>query len=411
MVTINILQINDCDLPSRRFNGYDLNEHLRRLGHTAGQYVFQKDSEDADVHSFDFDTDLHRRLVAVEQAHSLHNLLIPYGQVLMQLPRFQQAELVHYHLIHNNILALPDFPALTLEKPTVWSWHDPWAVTGHCVHPKDCRGWESGCSPCPHLEEYFPLRQDRAGMLWNIKKQAYEQMDADIVVSSDFMMSFARNSPLGQCFSRVHQIPFGIHLEQFGQAAQAEARTRLKIPHDHFVIAFRNEKNPYKGIRYIEEMLQTWGDFTGVTILTSGNNSLPKKVASQFHCVELGWLSDTAALADFYTACDVFLMPSIAESFGLMAVEAMASARPVVCFEGTALPSVTFAPDCGIAVSEKSAALLGVAVKRMRECPEEARRRGKLGHRLAEQHYAFEDYVRRHMELYEEVIKRWEVRR
>lgn len=405
---MRILQVNEWDLPGRRFNGYDLNQGLEKQGYQTGQFVFQKSSNSSNVRVIPDIGSLRSKLLEVEDQYALPSQLLPYGQVLLQLPDFEKADVVHYHLIHNHMMALPDFPLLTEAKPSVWTWHDPWAVTGHCVHPKNCPRWKTGCTPCPHLGEYFPLRQDYAGELWQIKKRTYEQMDVDIVVSSDFMMDFARNSPLGQCFPHVHKIPFGIQLSQFGCGCRAEAREHFSIPKTDFVIAFRSEEDPYKGTKYAISMLENWKKSEGVTLLVVGTKRLPRKLTRRFPCVQLGWVSDPTLLRDFYTACDVFLMPSVAESFGLMAVEAMASKRPVVCFEGTALPAVTFAPECGVAVPQGDAEALRISVERLRAKPDEARKRGLCGRELAEQNYKFEDYVRRHWELYEEVVERHE---
>lgn len=402
---MKILQYNELDLPGRRFNGYDLNLALREQGHKVTQYVFTKYSRDKDVKSLCFG-DGREKIIALEQKYELYNQLQPYGRLLMRTPEFQQADIVHYHLVHNNILAMPDFPLLTQAKPAVWTWHDPWAVTGHCVHPKECEGWRTGCSPCPHLDEHFALRTDCAGQLWQQKMEIYRQMDADIVVSSDFMLDFAKNSPLGQCFKRVHKIPFGVKVEDFGTATREEARNRLGIPRDNFVIAYRCETNPYKGSTYVHKFLSRIQKRSGITVLAIGTARVPRMTRAKFHCVELGWQDDTKVLADFYSACDVFLMPSIAESFGLMAVEAMASARPVVCFEGTALPAVTFAPDCGIAVPKGDVDALFNAVMHLRDCPEEAKNRGEACRRKAEEHYRFEDYVNKHLELYKEAANR-----
>lgn len=403
---MNILQINPLDLSGQRFNGYDLNEALRGQGHQACQYVLEKESGNAYVKRI-IDTKRNLMTIAeIEQRYELYWQLIPYGRVLIERRDFQAADVVHYHLVHNHLLALPDFPMLTRAKPSVWSWHDPWAVTGHCVHPLECKGWRTGCSPCPHPEEYFPMRTDCASSIWELKRQTYSKMDVDIVVASDFMMDFARSSPLGQLFPRVHKIPFGIQVNSFGNRSQPEARTALQIPNHHFVIAFRCESDPYKGTTYIYKMLERLDKKDSITLLCIGRGTLPTKIRKQFHVIELGWQNNPEQLINFYSACDVFLMPSIAESFGLMAIEAMASRRPVVCFEGTALPRVTFSPECGIAVPKGDVNGLLAAVQRLRDDPEEAQKRGRLGREIAEREYRFEDYVQRHLELYEEVVAR-----
>lgn len=403
---MKILQVNQLDLAGRRFNGYDLNEALRWKGHQACQYILEKASENEHVKRI-MDADWNPMVfLEMEQRYELYWQLIPYGLVLMEREDFQTADIVHYHLVHNYLLSIPDFPMMTQAKPSVWTWHDPWAVTGHCVHPLECKGWQTDCKPCPHPEEYFPMRTDCANTIWGLKRQAYQKMDVDIVVASDFMLDFAKNSPLGQIFPRVHKIPFGVQVEMFGTKSRQEARARFSIPDSHFVIAFRCETNPYKGTKYIYKMLERLDGNENATLLCVGFGSIPHKIAKKFHIVELGWQDDPQLLAEFYSACDVFLMPSIAEAFGLMAIEAMASSRPVVCFEGTALPSVTFAPECGIAVPKGDVDALLSTVRRLRDCPEEVRRRGKLGREKVEQNYLFQDYVRKHLELYMEISDR-----
>lgn len=403
---MNILHVNNLDLRGRRFNGYDMCISAQELGHCANQFVICKESKSPFVFSMDCFLDLHGNLVNIQKKFSLHNMLIPHAKVLVNLPFFLNADIVHYHLVHNNIFAIQDFPMLTNKKPAVWTWHDPWALTGHCIHPLDCDGWKSACASCPHLDWEFPLNEDTAGINWKIKNRCYANLDVDIVVSSDFMMDIAKRSPLGQLFPRIHKIPFGINLNDFSKSSYESARARFKIPKDNFVVAFRNEENPYKGVKYIIEALNSIEKKDGVSVLTIGSANLPCNIKMAFHSIELGWQNNQDLLSDFYSACDVFLMPSVAESFGMMAVEAMASSRPVVCFEGTALPSVTFAPYCGVAVPQGGSDMLRITIERLRHNPKERRTRGELGHKIACEHYSFKDYVRSHLELYEEVISR-----
>jgi len=55
-------------------------------------------------------------------------------------------------------------------------------------------------------------------------------------------------------------------------------------------------------------------------------------------------------MADIYNASDLFLMPSIVESFGMMAIEAMSCGTLPIVLEGTALPEVTNSKTCGVTV-------------------------------------------------------------
>jgi len=62
-------------------------------------------------------------------------------------------------------------------------------------------------------------------------------------------------------------------------------------------------------------------------------------LSPKYGVVTPGWI-DGEDLAIALSAADVFVMPSIQEAFGLMAVEAMACGTPVIVFDGTALPGV-----------------------------------------------------------------------
>jgi len=405
---LNIIQISDTDLPGRRFNGHDLMVYMNKQNHQVYQFVLNKVGNEASTIQLLTDRGLLSRILLIEFEKRLcmNGLTFPFGDIIKERGEFKEADIIHYHLIHNYFLSLLDFPKLTQLKPSVWTIHDPWAITGHCVHPMECEGWKTGCTPCPRIHDHFSMRYDKAGQMWKIKKQVYKEMDIDIIVSSKFMEDYVKNSPLTSHFKNVHRIPFGIHTEDFHRATRENARKRWKIPNDSFVIAFRSEKNEYKGVKYILEMLKKLTSARPITLITVGFEPLPRNLGKRYNVVELGWRDDLETLYNFYAACDVFLMPSIAESFGLMAVEAMASARPVVVFEGTALPDVTFAPECGIAVPYKDSDALRAAVERLINNPDECRYRGELGQKLAEQHYRFEDYVKRHIELYQEIIDR-----
>jgi glycosyltransferase involved in cell wall biosynthesis len=125
-----------------------------------------------------------------------------------------------------------------------------------------------------------------------------------------------------------------------------------------------------------------------------------------YNIVELGWVNEESVFPRMFSACDVFLMPSTAEAFGLMALEAMMASRPVICFEGTALPGVTHAPDCGIAVPMGDSLALRAAIDLFSDDPQEAQRRGRLGRSLAEEHYTYDRYLDAMASLYREVLDR-----
>ncbi len=410
---MNIVHVNNCDLPGRRFNGHDLQLSLNRLGHKAYQFVVEKyGCEPTTISLVETVFGEERRIFGsilenLKYQLSMINLIQPFGKSLFVHPNFREADIVHYHLIHNDVISLLDFPNLTNLKPSVWTVHDPWIVTGHCIHPHECVGWKNGCLNCMRFDEMpFPMKSDKASQMWNIKKQVYKEMDVDIVVASQFMEEYIKKSPLTANFKHIHKIPFGIEVDSFSKANKKKARKRWGISDKSFVIAFRAESNEIKGLKYIIEMLNKLTTYISITVLTVGGEALPLNLTEKYKVVELGWQNDLTVLYDFYAASDVFLMPSLAESFGLMAIEAMAAGCPVVVFEETVLQEITYAPECGIAVPYKNSNMLKITVERLMKNPDECRWRGEKGKELAQKYYKYDDYVNAHIALYQEILER-----
>ena len=111
-------------------------------------------------------------------------------------------------------------------------------------------------------------------------------------------------------------------------------------------------------------------------------------------------MEDESSIREALTAADLFLMPSAAESFGLMALEAMACGTPVVVSAGTALAETTRAPEAGTVVSPGDAQALAGAIERLLADDPLRMSLGRRGREIVEAEHSYEDYFRRHLELY-----------
>lgn len=407
---MNILHVNYIDLPGKRFNGFDLVADLAVLGVASKQAVISKLSNSPDVvllANQPADGLLQETLVQTERRHSMDHVLYPWGRVLARTPEFASADVVHYHVIHGHMISLLDLPALCQMKPSVWTFHDPWALTGHCIHPRECSGWLTGCAACPTLDAQYPLEKDCASRMWRLKQGVYRATDADIVVTSEFMRDLVRRSPLTSTFDHVHLIPFGIDPSRYlPDEARSSSRRRLGIAHDDFVILVRATDSEFKGLPVVIEALGAAPPSRSTTVLAVDQRGLLERLSPAYRVLELGWVDDESVYAQALSASDVFLMPSAVESFGLMALEVMAAGRVVICTQGTAVASVTRAPDCGIAIPANDPGALRTAIDELASDPAEARRRGALGRELAVTDYAHDEYLQALVDLYVSVHER-----
>jgi glycosyltransferase involved in cell wall biosynthesis len=290
-------------------------------------------------------------------------------------------------------------------KPTVWTLHDPWAITGHCVHPYDCARWEYGCGGCPYLETIFAMKKDRTHLMWTIKKYLYHASKIDIIVASKFMYDMAKRSPLLSKF-RIHQIPFGLDLEIFRPADSEYAKRKLGIIPGSLVICFRSTNFEFKGLKYIKECLHKLHTDRPVCLLTFNETGQIEELRDKYQIIEMGWVGDNKALAEVYNAADIFLMPSTQEAFGMTAMEAMACGKPVIVFDGTALPETVFAPEGGVAVPQGDVEALLFELEQLINNSEKRLQLGRNALELARRNYNFNDHADKVLELYKEVIVR-----
>lgn len=405
---MKILQMTQIDLMGNRFNGYDLNIYFNKKGHDAQQCVWIKQSDNDTVWKL-FDVtkreEIRFEIEKLERNLSLQSLFYPFPLQLLFDKRFMSADVIHYHLIHANYFSMASLPLLSRVKPAVWTIHDPWAMTGHCIYPYDCERWEVGCGNCPYLGTHFPMKKDRTHLMWMIKKYLYHASKIDIIVASKFMYDMVKRSPLFSKF-KVHHIPFGVDLELFRPLDSDCSKSKFDIIPGSLVISFRSTNYEFKGLNYIKECLRKLKTDRPVCLLTFNEVGLLDEFKGKYQIIDLGWVNDPGVLVDAYNAADIFLMPSTQEAFGMMAMESMACGKPTIVFDGTSLPEIIFAPDGGVTVPQGDAEALLCALQRLVDNEEQRLQLGRNALELARRYYDFNNHAERILELYREVIAR-----
>ena len=411
---MNILHISNNDLIGGRFNGYYMQQELDK-SYNVEMAVWKRTSQSPHVHRMPPSNSVLRffalNIMRIGNMLGLDGLTGSGGWVLPTRDYFKQADVVHLHLIHNNAnLSILSLPMLSRLKPIVWTIHDPWATTGGCEHSFECDRWLTGCAPrCPNPRRRSLFQHYVPYLHWRIKKWVYQRTDMTLIVASKWMQDRIDKSPLMRHLP-CHCIPFGIDIKLFKPRSKVECRKKLGISASHKVIAFRDvglesKWSRFKGMHYLMSALKIYEPQDPTCLLIFEDGKGFKILSPKYTVATPGWV-DGEALAVALSAADVFLMPSIQESFGLMAVEAMACGTPVIVFEGTSLPDVIKAPSGGLAVPAKDSVALAEAIKRLLDDDELRIKLGGQARQIAEREYAFPLYVQRHIKLYEEVIER-----
>ena len=398
-----ILQINYIDTPGEVFNGNDLNTALEKQGYKVAQIVKVKLGDREWVKECPgkrWNQRYETQRMQFEEKFGLDNVEILCGKEIMQMQEFQEADIVHLHILHNQFISLLDLRSISKEKNVVWTIHDPWIFTGKCIHPLECDKWRTGCGNCHSYNSVErKMLNDKTNEMWRLKKEIISKIKIDFVYSSDFMKRFFEKSPIFHTVptDRMHKIPFGI---KQNTNKKETVREKWNIPSSCIVIGFRYTEDEIKGVKYLMPLLNELP--AEVLVLTVGNLSNGKITDCHANTKEFG-MCKAEMMAEFYSVCDLFLMPSLAESFGMMALEAMAAECAVVCFQGTVVEENCNVPEVGISVPSRNSESLKNEVLRLIKNPHEIKARGIKGKQLVQEKFKFEEYVGKHLELYHKI--------
>ncbi|HEV7404295.1 MAG TPA: glycosyltransferase [Chthoniobacteraceae bacterium] len=119
----------------------------------------------------------------------------------------------------------------------------------------------------------------------------------------------------------------------------------------------------------------------------------------------LSWVpycGDSARLAEYYRAADLFIHPGVQETFGLVTLEAQACGTPVVGIRGSYMDRIIHSGQTHWAAENSPASLAAAILETLRHPP--AHTRAELGRQIAEQ-YSWERVFKRLFDLYHDVIE------
>lgn len=244
-----------------------------------------------------------------------------------------EPDILHLHVIHGcfiNYQILFEY----IKKnniPVLWTLHDCWAFTGHCVYFDriGCNKWKTGCLKCPQLNEFPKSFIDGSTRNYLLKKSIYsDYKDLTIVPVSQWLgklvkESFLRNLP-------IHVIHNGIDLNRF-KASNKDVRLKYLIDSNkHIILGVANGFGERKGI----------GDFA----------KLSEKLPNNCQIVLVGimekdkkWLNSSIRaiertdsqqdLIDLYTSAAVFINPTYEDNFPTTNLESLACGTPVITYD------------------------------------------------------------------------------
>ena len=314
-------------------------------------------------------------------------------------------DVLHVHWVGFGFLRPETLAAIA--RPTLWTLHDSWAFTGGCHLPGTCVRYRDSCGACPALGSRAEI--DLSRRVFERKRRAWRGRAFTVVSPSRWLAEAARSSALFHD-SEIVVVPNGVDLETFRPIDRDDARRRIGLDTDRFVILFSaleglgDENKGYASLQEALARLAAQGLADRLLLLVIGLDAPRNPPRSAVPIRFVGRLDGEAELALHFAAADALALPSRQENQPNLVVEAMACGRPVVAFRTTGLPELVVHGDTGYLAEPFRADDLAAGIAWLAERPDRAQELGRRARTRAESMYGVDRMVRDYAALYEEAL-------
>jgi len=211
----------------------------------------------------------------------------------------------------------------------------------------------------------------------------------------------------------VKLIYHGVDLKLFTPMDKNIARTKLNLPVDKYIIFTAKHHWPQYGIEYlIRSIPEMVSKVRSVLFVIGGDGplrafheSLAKSLGVSDYVIFVGQIP-RGLMPYYYASSDIVVVPSLQESWGLIATEAMASARPVIASNVSGLREQVIDGFNGFLVPPRDPKAIADRILYFLENPSEVERMGLNGRKLAEEKFDIEKRIDRILEVYVSISRR-----
>lgn len=266
-------------------------------------------------------------------------------------------DVIWLHNIHGyylNIELLFDY-LKTCGKTIRWTLHDCWAFTGHCTHftYMGCEQWKTECYKCVQLKEY-PKCIGLSNVCRNFarKRRAFTGVpNLELITPSQWLadrveQSFLKGYPVEVVYNKVDTTVF--------KPTPSDFRERYGLQNKVVILGVANVWNVRKGILVFETLASRLNEHYALVMVGLTDDQIKKLPA---RILRLKKTDNAKQLAEIYTAADLFVNPSVEETFGMTTAEALACGTRAIVYRGTACEEIVKEMG-GIAVEQSENAMI-----------------------------------------------------
>lgn len=317
------------------------------------------------------------------------------------------SDIVHLHWVSSWLDLKSFMGSFPLKQPFVFSLHDMNAITGGCHHADECENFKSACKSCPQIDNPGP--NDLGYRSFVYKRDLYSKQNVHIVTPSRWMENNVRSSALGKFVASVQTIRNPLDLTQFQPLEKDEARGSFSIPLNRPVIGFgagslSNNRKGFQDLLNALQLIVNELPGTELTVLTFGVDDVQIPAISGIEFISLGFLPEPSQQQLAYSAMDLFVLPSWAETISQTGVEAMACSTPVIAYEIGGVPEFVIPGQTGLLAKHRDPVDLAIKIRTAIKDLELTKEWGENGRKFVGEKFSVGVSCQQHLELYRSIV-------
>lgn len=254
-------------------------------------------------------------------------------------------DLIHLHNLHGYYLNISILFSYLQEKnlPVVWTLHDCWAYTGHCVYYSfaGCEKWQTECNNCPQTFTYPKSITDKSRRNFLLKKELLSKIDnLTICTPSQWLADEVKKSFLGSKEIRV--IRNGINLNVFKPEASEQVIAKYNLQGKKIILGVASTWSKRKGLNDFIQLANMLDNNHFQIVLVGVDRKQGKTLPENIKTIPR--TESQQELAQIYSAAEFFFNPTYEDNYPTTNLEALACGTPVVTYRTGGSPE---AVQCG----------------------------------------------------------------
>jgi glycosyltransferase involved in cell wall biosynthesis len=242
-------------------------------------------------------------------------------------------------------------------------------------------------------------------------RKALVQRVVNLAVSRYIAISRFVSNRLASSFSvptqKLSIVPNGIRFDSFAPRPDRPAmRAWLGRGFDRPIVLTPARLDPVKGHAFL---LEAAAELPDVAFVLAGDGPERKALGDQADRLGIGdrvlFLGQRADIGDLLANCDLVVLPSLSEGFGLAAIEAMIAGAPVLATTAGALPEIIRDGVTGMMVPPANPSALASSIRTLLGDRMLARRLAEAGRDQAQREFGAERMVERVTAVYLDVLR------